>query len=102
MFNKRNPNEYCLVKTYEFPNDYYTNEKREHNAAIITETYYFMYHTNLLSYEQIYYDKNKQQLLITMEPLKISLKDFVKLKHKQNGGITEYECKFIISDLLNN
>eukprot|EP01084_Bolivina_argentea_P060843 111157_1 len=102
VFNKQNPNEYCLVKTYEFPNDYYTNEKREHNAAIITETYYFMYHTNLLSYEQIYYDKNRQQLLITMEPLKISLKDFVKLKHKQNGGITEYECKFIISDLLNN
>ncbi len=65
--------------------DYWSNKKNALNEmARIKSTYLLMKKTNLLNYYGLYYDKQKNELLITMEPLKQTLAQYVAQKIKKN------------------
>ena len=93
IYDQQNKNQCHIL--HEFTTDY----ERRH----ILETYYLIKYTKLLTYHQMYFDQESKKLLLTMEPLQMSLQDYVQQKHGKNGdGINEYQCKLIISDILDD
>ena len=100
IFEVKNENECHIFKEFELAKDF-INEKEK--LQEIVEMYHLINYTNLLKYHEIYYDKENKKLLLTMEPLQITLKQFVEKKHRTNGdGVNEYQCKLIICDILSN
>ena len=68
-----------------------------------SKIYSLMKKTKLLNYYDLYFvqENGIDYLLLTMEDLQMTLKDYVEWRYKNNGpGIAEDECKSIIKDLL--
>ena len=68
-----------------------------------SKLYPLMRKTKLLNYYDLYFstENNIDYLLLTMEELQMTLKDYVTSKYINNGpGITENECKSIIKSII--
>ena len=68
-----------------------------------SELYPLMKKTKLLNYYDLYLttENNIDYLLITMEELQMTLKEYVKSKYENDGpGISENECKQIIANIM--
>ena len=103
IYDQENMNKCHILKEFDLKTYQWIKQKLQGKIKSILEVYHLIKHTNLLKYHEIYYDKDNPTILLTMEPLQLTLKQYVQQKHIKNGdGINEQQCKVIISDILND
>ena len=98
--NKHNGND-KIIKVYQTSDR--NGKEHSHHICRTINTYNLMIHTNLLQYGAICKGDNTKAIHIAMEPLQMTLEQYVKQNYGANGkGINELKCKSIIMDILDN
>eukprot|EP01083_Nonionella_stella_P053942 142540_1 len=92
--NGQENNNFCMVKVYS------VGATDVDQMTAIKTTYLLMKKTNLLHFYGLYYDAQKERVLMTMEPLQQTLRDYVRNAYDDGRRIQETECKLIVSYLL--
>eukprot|EP01084_Bolivina_argentea_P272991 464936_1 len=77
----------------------YDTSKKQNTLSSIWREYMLIKNTQLLYYDNIYYDEREEKCIIVSETLNYTLRNYIQ-KQNINRNIAENECKYIILDIM--